>query len=136
MARNALLPAGWQAYYRVVRRIPRGKVATYGQVAMLAGRPRAARQVGYALAALRATNHRVPWQRVLGARPRRMAGVSILDAVGAAVQRDLLEREGVAFDGRHRVSLERFGWRPRSRSSAPPPAGMTRQASRRRLTRR
>jgi len=108
-------PKAWSAIYRVVGRVPRGRVTTYGAVAILAGRPRGARMVGYALAALRGTRHRVPWQRVLGARPRRMAAVSILDPMGAAVQRALLEREGVAFDGRGRVSLERFGWRPARR---------------------
>ena len=82
---------------------------------MLAGKPRAARQVGYALAALRGTRHDVPWQRVLGARPRGMAAVSILDPMGSAVQRALLEDEGVRVDERGRVSLERFGWSPRRR---------------------
>jgi methylated-DNA-protein-cysteine methyltransferase-like protein len=105
--------AGWETYYRVVRRIPRGKIATYAQVALLAGRPRAARHVGYALAALRGTRHRVPWQRVLGKRSGRWAAVSILDPMGAAAQRDLLAREGIAVDERGRVSLDRFGWRPR-----------------------
>ncbi len=107
--------ATWAAFYRVVRRIPRGRVATYGTVALLAGRPGAARQVGYALAALHGARHRVPWQRVLGARGRGFAAVSILDAIGAAAQRDRLEREGVRFDERGRVSLERYGFRPRPR---------------------
>lgn len=107
----ASLPSGWSLYYRVVRRIPRGRVATYGDVALAAGKPRGARQVGYALAALRGTVNDVPWQRVLGARPRGMAAISILDAVGAGIQRKLLEEEGVEFDERDRVSLQRFGWR-------------------------
>ncbi|HET8733967.1 MAG TPA: MGMT family protein [Anaeromyxobacteraceae bacterium] len=97
----------------MVARIPRGRIATYGQVAMLAGKPRAARQVGYALSALRGTRHRIPWQRVLGARSRAFAAISILDPMGSAVQRALLEAEGVAVDDRGRVSLERFGWTPR-----------------------
>jgi methylated-DNA-protein-cysteine methyltransferase-like protein len=109
-------PRGWAVYYRVVARIPRGRVATYGQVALLAGTPRAARQVGYALAALRGTRHRIPWQRVLGARSRGLAAISILDPMGSAVQQALLEREGVEVDARGRVSLERFGWRPRRRA--------------------
>ena len=111
-------PSGWEAYYRVVRRIPRGRVATYAQVALLAGRPRAARQVGYALAALHGTGTRVPWQRVLGKRSAKEAGISIRDPVGAAAQQDLLEREGVEVDARGRVSLERFGWGSRSRSGS------------------
>ncbi|HTN51052.1 MAG TPA: MGMT family protein [Anaeromyxobacter sp.] len=104
------LPAGWQAIYRIVRRIPRGRVATYGEIALLAGRPRGARQVGFALAALRGAKHDVPWQRVLGARPRGRAAISILDPMGAAVQRRLLEEEGVRFDARERVDLARSGW--------------------------
>jgi methylated-DNA-protein-cysteine methyltransferase related protein len=111
-------PAGWRAYYRVIARVPRGRVVTYAQVALLAGRPGAARQVGYALAALRGTRHRVPWHRVLGKRAKALAGISILDAVGAAAQRHLLEREGVEVDARGRVSLEAFGWRPRVRRRA------------------
>jgi methylated-DNA-protein-cysteine methyltransferase-like protein len=107
-------PTGWSTYYRVVRRIPRGRVATYGQVALVAGRPRSARHVGYALAALRGTANDVPWQRVLGARGPGHAAVSIRDAVGAAAQRALLEAEGIDFDARGRISLARFGWRPRA----------------------
>jgi len=109
------LPKGWLPYYRIVRGIPRGQVTTYGEVARRAGKPRAGRQVGFALAALRGTRHAIPWQRVLGARPRGHAAISILDPMGAAVQRDLLEREGVEFDERGRVSLARFGWRSRRR---------------------
>lgn len=98
--------------YAVVRRIPRGRVATYGQVARLAGLGGHARQVGYALHALRDADG-VPWHRVVNARgavsPRSEPG-------GDRVQRQLLEREGVRFDERGRASLERFGWRPRARA--------------------
>jgi methylated-DNA-protein-cysteine methyltransferase related protein len=104
------LPSGWTAYYRIVRRVPQGRVATYGEIARAAGKPRGARQVGYALAALRGARHDVPWHRVVGARPRAAAAISLLDPVGAAVQRHLLEREGVAFDDRGRIDLARFGW--------------------------
>ena len=109
----------FEPFCRVVRRIPRGRVATYGQVAALAGRPRGARLCGYALSALRNTVHDVPWQRVLGARGAGRAGISLRDPVGAAAQRALLEREGVTIDGRGRVGLARFGWLPRSRSRTP-----------------
>ena len=98
--------------YAVVRRIPRGRVATYGQVATLAGLPGHARQVGYALHALR-DPERVPWHRVLNAQgrvsPRSMPGWE-------HAQQQLLEGEGVLFDAEGRTSLPRFQWRPRRRS--------------------
>ncbi len=112
------LPAGWETIYAMVRRIPRGRVTTYGAVAALLGKPRGARQVGYALAALRGARHDVPWQRVLGARPRGRAGVSILDPMGAAVQQDKLQREGVRFDPHGMVDLSRYGWNGRRRARA------------------
>ena len=97
--------------YAVVRRIPKGRVATYGQVAELAGLPRAARQVGYAMAALR-PGERIPWQRVINARGE----VSARAEPGAdALQRTLLEHEGVRFDARGRIDLARHGWRPAAR---------------------
>lgn len=99
--------------YAVVRRIPRGRVATYGQVADLAGLPGHARQVGYALNALPGGTA-VPWHRVINAR----GGVSLRAEPGAELpQRLLLEREGVRFDSRGRVSLDRFRWRPSARRS-------------------
>jgi len=92
--------------YRVVRRIPEGRVATYGQVARLAGMPGQARLVGYALHALR--DGAVPWQRVINARgevsPRSFGGAE-------REQRCLLEDEGVEFDVRGRVPLTRYRWR-------------------------
>ena len=95
--------------YRVVRRIPRGRVATYGQVARLAGLAGHARQVGYALHAL-GPEDEVPWQRVINAR----GGISPRAAPGwDGVQRQFLEREGVPFDAAGRVELARYGWRPR-----------------------
>lgn len=95
--------------YAVVRRIPRGKVATYGQVAALAGLPGNARQVGYALNAL-PEGTTVPWHRVINARGE----VSRRAEPGAELsQRMLLEKEGVRFDVRGRVALTRVGWRPK-----------------------
>ena len=114
--------SGWEPYYRVVRKIPRGKVTTYGRVAALAGRPGAARLVGYALAALRGTGGRgVPWQRVLGSRGPALAAISLPSYDGGDRQRALLEAEGVRVDERGRVSLQRYGWPPLrvSRSSTP-----------------
>lgn len=108
---KTLPPAGWERYYRVVARIPRGRVTTYGAIAALAGTPRAARQVGYALAALRGRAHGVPWHRVLGARGRGFAAISLPETAGGARQRSLLRKEGIAFDARARVALARYGWR-------------------------
>src|SRR5512140_1333262 len=123
-------PSGWQTYYRIIRRIPRGRIATYAQVAALAGNPRAARHVGYALAALRGARHAIPWQRVLGKRSSRWAAISIRDPMGAAAQRDLLQREGVTVDAADRVSIEEFGWRPRLRRASPAPARPSRSSRR------
>jgi len=94
--------------HRVVSRIPRGRVATYGQVARLAGLGRQARLVGYAMHAL-PTGSRVPWQRVVNAR-----GEISLPGSSATRQRSLLENEGVRFDGRGRIDLDRFLWQPRA----------------------
>lgn len=84
--------------YAVVRRIPRGTVATYGQVAERAGYPGHARQVGYALHAL-PPGTTVPWHRVINARGE----VSARADGEVLTQRLLLEREGVRFDARGRV---------------------------------
>ena len=90
-----------------MRRIPRGRVATYGQVATLSGLPGRARQVGYALAALTPSTA-VPWQRVVNAA----GAISLRPFDGGLSQRMLLEREGVRFTG-DRISLEKYQWRPR-----------------------
>ncbi len=96
----------FQRILAVIRRIPRGRVMTYGQVAAAAGLPRGARVVGYAL---RGCHGAVPWQRVVGLRRKGRAHVTIKDPVGAAVQRQMLEREGVAFTRDGAIDLERYG---------------------------
>lgn len=103
--------------YETVARIPRGKVATYGQIAELAGLPRRARQVGYALHAL-PPGAPIPWQRVLGAGGK----ISLTGPAGAR-QRELLAAEGVEFTESGRIDLDRFGWRPRARPAARRPSG-------------
>jgi len=105
----------WSRFYGVVRRIPRGRVTTYGAVAAHAGLPRHARHVGYALAALVAGAQDVPWHRVLGSRPGGRAAVNIKDPAGSDLQRRLLEAEGVEFDDQGLIALARFGWRGSSR---------------------
>ena len=101
-------PSSYARIYATVRRIPKGRVASYGQVAALAGLPQQARQVGYALAALRRADRGVPWQRVVNARGE----ISARGEPGAEeVQRLLLELEGVRFDEAGRIELSRYGWR-------------------------
>jgi len=103
-----MAPNFFDRVYAVVRRIPRGKVASYGQIAALLGHPQAARTVGWALNALRDNDiDDVPWQRVINSRGR----ISISRAdLGAELQQALLEEEGVEFDPRGYVDLRRFGW--------------------------
>jgi methylated-DNA-protein-cysteine methyltransferase related protein len=104
--------------YAVVRRIPAGRVATYGQVAALAGLAGRARQVGYALHAL-PEGSPVPWHRVINARgeisPRAEPGWE-------GFQRFLLEEEGVAFSLAGTVDLERFLWQSAAPPGSRPPA--------------
>ena len=98
-----------EAYRRLVRLIPEGRVATYGQIAALAGHPRNARQVGYTLARL--SDESVPWHRVVNVKGSISdRGFDPLESVDR--QRFLLQEEGVVFDRRGRIDLERFGWRP------------------------
>ncbi|MFN2135459.1 MAG: MGMT family protein [Candidatus Promineifilaceae bacterium] len=98
--------------YRVVRRVPPGKVTTYGRVAAMLGRPRAARAVGYALNALKDKGQDpdfdpVPWQRVINSQGR----ISIVNREhGAAQQADLLRSEGVKVSDDMRIDLERYLW--------------------------
>jgi methylated-DNA-protein-cysteine methyltransferase-like protein len=91
----------------VVRRIPKGWVATYGQVAAMAGLPRRARLVGHVLQHLDPTTN-VPWHRVVNAKGE----VSYAPSRNGsdALQQRLLEKEGIEFDDRHRFNLERFRW--------------------------
>jgi methylated-DNA-protein-cysteine methyltransferase related protein len=93
--------------YAMVRRVPPGKVTTYGRIAALVGGC-TARMVGYAMSALkRGTAPDVPWQRVINAKGK----ISIHgDGIGNAMQRAILEDEGVEFDENNRVDFSRFGW--------------------------
>ena len=96
-----------RAVYEVVSRIPRGKVATYGQIAALAGYPGRARQVGYALAGM-PEEWDLPWHRVINAQgrisPRK-------HSKWHEFQYQLLVQEGVVFEN-GRVDLERYRWQP------------------------
>lgn len=131
------IDSSYARIYAAVQRIPRGRVATYGLIAQVAGLPGHARQVGYALHALRdehdgatsaggapardkSPGRAVPWQRVINARGE----ISLRAELGAErLQRALLEQEGVVFDAAGRVSLARFLWRPRGSDSTRRPRG-------------
>lgn len=100
------MTGNYERIYRVVEMIPRGRVATYGQVARLAGLPRNARQVGYALSRL-PRERRAPWHRVVNSKGE----IAIREHPYAHLeQKSLLEREKVVFDKGGRIPLARFQW--------------------------
>lgn len=99
----------YQRIYKLVEQIPWGKVATYGQIADLLGLFGRARQVGYALYRL-GPDSAVPWHRVINAQgkishsPQRQGS--------DALQRELLEHEGLVFNAEEQVDLKRYQWQP------------------------
>src|SRR3954469_23319939 len=97
------------AIKKVIRKIPRGSVATYGQVAELAGIPGGARIAAAALKTSQPSDQ-LPWQRVIGKASKLRGRIAIHDPVGAAVQRNLLEEEGVTIGETGLVALDVFGW--------------------------
>ena len=94
----------FEKIYEVVRNIPEGKVATYGQVAVLAGNPRWARVVGYALHVNPDTST-IPCHRVVNREGRVAPGFAF---GGEDVQRQLLESEGIVFEADGRIDLEKY----------------------------
>lgn len=98
----------YQRIYKIIKQIPKGRVATYGQIAKLAGIPGQPRRVGYALSIL-PEGEVVPWHRVVNAKgevsPRIEMGY-------AELQRRLLEKEGIRFDANAKISLSKFQWKP------------------------
>lgn len=91
----------------VIRHIPPGKVVTYGMVAVLAGNPRAARQVGWLLHSL-SERHCLPWHRVVN----RQGAISPRTEGDGDWQRVLLAEEGVVFSSDGRIDLQKYLWRP------------------------
>ena len=89
----------------ILKKIPPGKVATYGQIATMAGNPRGARQV---VRTLNSSSEKedLPWFRVVNAKGM----ISLPSGRGRELQRSLLESEGVEFDRQGRIDLERFRW--------------------------
>jgi methylated-DNA-protein-cysteine methyltransferase related protein len=98
----------FERVWRVVRRIPRGRVATYGQISALIDRRLTPIGVGWALRA--APDGAIPWQRVVSGR-----GTISTDREHHGLQRALLESEGVRFAPDGTIDLKRYGWRPRRR---------------------
>ena len=98
----------FERIYEIIQKIPKGKVATYGQVAALAGKPRAARAVGWALNNT-PTEVDLPWQRVINASGRS----SFDEEAKRKLQQALLKAEGVKFDKSGKVDLGKFQWNGR-----------------------
>lgn len=100
----------YEQVYAVVRRIPRGKVTSYGRIAQMLGRPRAARAVGYAMNALKDKDEAyadVPWQRVINSQGR----ISIVNRENSAHdQASLLRQEDIAVGENLRVNLDVYLW--------------------------
>ena len=99
----------YERIYNLVRKIPLGKVATYGQIALLLGKQGHARQIGYALYRV-APDSDVPWQRVVNAQgtishsPQRQGSDDL--------QRILLEQEGITFNAQGKLDLRHYRWYP------------------------
>ncbi len=105
--------------YASVRRVPKGRVATYGQIASLADLPGYARHVGRALREL-PEGSRVPWHRIVNSRGEiaersaRTRSSTTMTLDSETLQFQLLIDEGIEFDGNRRIPLKQFQWKPRS----------------------
>ena len=98
----------YQKIYQTVKKIPKGCVATYGQVAALAGMPGQARQVGYALHRC-PDDQSIPWHRVLNAKGEISA---LPDPDSRTLQQILLEEEGIQFLASGKLNLKKYRWNP------------------------
>jgi methylated-DNA-protein-cysteine methyltransferase related protein len=95
----------WDRVYQLVKKIPRGRVTTYGELAKKLKLPGGARVVGYAMASC-PSGRGIPWHRVVGA-----GGRLLISEPHASLQRRLLESEGIVIDGR-RIDMKRYAWTP------------------------
>jgi methylated-DNA-protein-cysteine methyltransferase-like protein len=96
-----------QRAIEIIKRIPKGKVATYGQIAAYAGNPRGARQIAYILHSS-SRKENLFWHRVVNSK----GGISLKPGSGYEVQKKLLEKEGIIFKENNCIDLKRFLWRP------------------------
>lgn len=121
-------PDSFSRIWAIVSRIPRGRVATYGQIARLAGLSRGARTAGWALHALpdgmRIDGRPVPWHRVINAGGRISPRSGEGEEFSILRQGTRLRREGVRVTGQGRIDLKRYGW-----SGEPGPSSPRRQRS-------
>ncbi|WP_061218778.1 MGMT family protein [Leptospira weilii] len=94
--------------YALIKKVPKGKVTSYGRIAALLGKPRAARAVGYALNALsKGQEQKVPWQRVINSQGK----ISFRGDTGRSIlQKKMLEDEGIKFGSAETIDLKVFGW--------------------------
>lgn len=92
---------------KIIKGIPEGKVATYGEIADYAGNRRAARQVSYILNSS-SKKHKLPWYRVVNGKGK----ISLRKGHGYELQKKLLEDDGVIFDDEDRIDLQKFKWIP------------------------
>ena len=91
---------------RIIKSVPRGKVATYGQGAAPSGKNRAARQVAWILHSS-SDKHNLPWHRIINSR----GGISLKPLHGFEIQKELLQNEGVVFKENGTIDLSRYLWR-------------------------
>ena len=119
--------SSWDPVYRLVKKIPRGRVTTYGAVAKALRLRGGARAAGYAMAAC-PSGKGIPWHRVVGAGGRLLIGEP-----HSSLQRRLLETEGISIDGK-RINMKKFAWMPAKANTKS--KGHTRRPKRRRTTRR
>jgi methylated-DNA-protein-cysteine methyltransferase-like protein len=117
----------FESVWKIVQRVPRGRVVTYGTVSALIGGRLTPVGVGWAIPA--APDGSVPWHRVVSGK-----GTISTDDEHPGLQRAMLESEGVVFDRQGRIDFDRFGWPPRT-TRARPPAGAERASLRRRQLR-
>jgi methylated-DNA-protein-cysteine methyltransferase-like protein len=96
-----------QRAIEIIKRIPKGKVATYGQIAAYAGSGRAARQVAYVLHSS-SGKESLPWHRVVNGK----GGISLKPGSGYEIQKELLKKEGIIFREDNCIDLKRFLWQP------------------------
>ena len=103
-------PTSYDRIYEIVRLIPKGQVATYGQIAELANLAGKARVVGYALYRVDMQVLDIPWQRVVNAKGK--VSLSPLRFGTDYLQRSLLENEGIIFNGKDQIDLRKYLWKP------------------------